>query len=410
MVNGAKKEGWRILLAFSVRQDVRADVQRSDLCTGDPSVPSTRDVKSQDKKPRLGLRISIQDLKKRKEPSHKGDSSRGGSHLPSSSVFPIVNQPLNLQNAKVSTSGFGIRAFLRRLTGGQPATQFTKTANPTPQVSDGVPIHREMGKNLLEKSAEELSSKSKDDQVNLDPCSIPLPPSPKSAKGLSFQSKDDQVNLDPCSIPLPPSPKSAKGLSFQSKDDQVNLDPCSIPLPPSPTFSLINLPTISSSAESQENEQIRPSSEKAEPEGNQSPDQHASPAANDLQTLQTSESDGKSPQSPLMLITSAWTIQETCTPLDRSPTLSPIDDEIIVSPVGSQDSKAGLMVDRIDIQEYVGLDGKVQQPGYSRSRSASPEFQMAEMGFSGEKRGNNKSWRRSMANLSEVLSFLCPNG
>ncbi|KIR79218.1 hypothetical protein I306_03779, partial [Cryptococcus gattii EJB2] len=177
-----------------------------------------------------------------------------------------------------------------------------------------------------------------------------------------------------------------------------------IPLPPSPTFSLINLPTISSSAESQENEQIRPSSEKAEPEGNQSPDQHASPAANDLQTLQTSESDGKSPQSPLMLITSAWTIQETCTPLDRSPTLSPIDDEIIVSPVGSQDSKAGLMVDRIDIQEYVGLDGKVQQPGYSRSRSASPEFQMAEMGFSGEKRGNNKSWRRSMANLSEALT------
>lgn len=272
--------------------------------------------------------------------------------LPSSSVFPIVNQPLNLQNAKVSTSGFRIRAFLRRLTGGQPATQFTKTANPTLQVSDGIPIHREKEKDLLEKSAEELSLKS--------------------------------------------------------KDDQVNLDPCSIPLPPSPTFSLIYLPTISSSAEPQENEQIRPSSEKAEPEGNQSPDQHASPAGNDLQTRQTSESDGKSHQSPLMLITSAWTIQETCTPLDRSSTLSPVDDEIIVSPVGSQDSKAGLMVDRIDIREYAGSGGKVQQPGYSRSRSASPGFQKAEMGFSGEKRGNNKSWRRSMANLSEVLSFLCP--
>lgn len=138
------------------------------------------------------------------------------------------------------------------------------------------------------------------------------------------------------------------------------------------------------------------------------PDQHASPAANDLQTRQTSESDGKSHQSPLMLITSAWNIQETCTPLDRSPTLSPVDDEIIVTPVGSQDSKAGLMVDRIDIREYVGLGGKVQQPGYSRSRSASPGFQKAEMGFSGEKRGKNKSWRRSMADLSEVLSFPCP--
>ncbi|KAL0243933.1 hypothetical protein I308_105196 [Cryptococcus tetragattii IND107] len=105
-----------------------------------------------------------------------------------------------------------------------------------------------------------------------------------------------------------------------------------------------------------------------------------------------------------MLITSAWNIQETCTPLDRSPTLSPVDDEIIVTPVGSQDSKAGLMVDRIDIREYVGLGGKVQQPGYSRSRSASPGFQKAEMGFSGEKRGKNKSWRRSMANLSESLT------
>lgn len=269
--------------------------------------------------------------------------------LPSSSVFPIVNQPLHLQNAKVSTFGFGIRAFLRSLTGGQPATQFTKTANPTPQVSDGTPIHREKEKDLLEKSADEMSPKS--------------------------------------------------------KDDQVDLDPCSIPLPPSPTISLISLPTISSSAEPQENEQIRPSSEKAEPEGNQSPDQHASPAANDLQTRQTSESDGKSHQSPLMLITSAWTIQETCTPLDRSPTVSPVDDEIIVSPVGSQDSTAGLMVDRIDIREYVGLGRKAQQPGYSRSRSTSPGFQKAEMGFSGEKKGNNKSWRRSMANLSEVLSF-----
>lgn len=291
-----------------------------------------------------------------------------------------MNQPLNLQNAKVSTSGFGIRGFLRRLTGGQPATQFTKNANPTPQVSDGIPIHREKENDLLEKSAEELS----------------------------FRSKDGQVNLDPRSIPLPPSPKLAEELSFNSEDDQVNLDPCSIPLPPSPTFSLINLPTISSSAGRLENEQIRPSSEKTEPEGNQSPDQHASPAANDLQTRQTSESDGKSHQSPLMLITSAWNIQETCTPLDRSPTLSPVDDEIIVTPVGSQDSKAGLMVDRIDIREYVGLGGKVQQPGYSRSRSASPGFQKAEMGFSGEKRGKNKSWRRSMANLSEVLSFPCP--
>lgn len=278
-------------------------------------------------------------------------SSTDGS-LPSSSVFPIVNQPLNLQNAKVSTSGFGIRALLRRWTGEQPATQFTKAANPTLQVGDGIPIHREKEKNLLEKSTKELS--------------------------------------------------------FQSKDDQVNLDPCSIPLPPSPTFSLINLPTISSSAEPQENEQIRPSSEKAEPEGNQSPDQQVSPAANDLQTRQTSESDGKYHQSPLMLITSAWTIQETCIPLDRSPTLSSVDDEIIVSPVGSQDSKAGLMVDRINIPEYAGSGGKVQQPGYSRSRSASPGLQKAEMGFSADKRGNNKSWRRSMANLSQVLSFLCP--
>lgn len=54
-------------------------MQSSDLCTVDDSVPSTRDVKSQNKKPRLGLRISIQDMKKRKEPSHKGDGSRGGS-------------------------------------------------------------------------------------------------------------------------------------------------------------------------------------------------------------------------------------------------------------------------------------------------------------------------------------------
>lgn len=311
--------------------------------------------------------------------------SANGSLSPPS-VFPIVNRPHDLQKANVSTSGFGIRAFLRRLTGGQPSPQITKTASPTQQVGDRTPIGGEKEKDVLKELPEELPSEIRDDQIKLDPCNIPLPPSPT----ITFSSLPEE-------------------LSPEIRDDQIKLDPCSIPLPPSPTITLSSLPAISSSAEPQEEEQIRPRSESAKPEENRSPDQHFSvclPAANDLLACQTSGSDGRSHQPPPMLSISPLTIQETCPSPDTSPTVSPVEDEIIVSPVSFQDSESGLMMDWADSQERVDLDGEVQQPAYSRSRSASPAFQKAEFGLSGEKRGNNKSWRRSMRNLSEVLFFL----
>lgn len=266
--------------------------------------------------------------------------------LSAPSAFPIVNRPLNLQNTKVSTSGFGILAFLRRLTGGQPAAQNMKTADLTQQVGDRTHICGENEKRVLKESSEELSP--------------------------------------------------------EIREDQVKLDPCTIPLPPSPTIALTSLPAVSSSTEPHEEEQIRPSSEQAKPEENDSPDQYfslCSLAANDLLASQTSGSDGRSHQSPPALSTSAWTTEEMCT----SPTVSSVEDEIIVSPVSFQDSKAGLMMEGVDGGERVDLGGKVQQPAYNRNWSASPEFQKAEMGFSREKRGNDKSWRRRMTNLSEVL-------
>ncbi|OXH73085.1 hypothetical protein J001_01901 [Cryptococcus neoformans] len=330
-------------------KDVRADMQNSALCIIDATVPSMSDIQSRGKQARLRLKISIQDLKKRKEPSYKGDSGRDGGQLSAPSAFPIVNRPLNLQNTKVSTSGFGILAFLRRLTGGQPAAQNMKTADLTQQVGDGTHICGENEKRVLKESSEELSP--------------------------------------------------------EIREDQVKLDPCTIPLPPSPTIALTSLPAVSSSTEPHEEEQIRPSSEQAKPEENDSPDQYfslCSLAANDLLASQTSGSDGRSHQSPPALSTSAWTTEEMCT----SPTVSSVEDEIIVSPVSFQDSKAGLMMEGVDGGERVDLGGKVQQPAYNRNWSASPEFQKAEMGFSREKRGNDKSWRRRMTNLSEVLFFV----
>ncbi|OXH14791.1 hypothetical protein J010_01855 [Cryptococcus neoformans] len=311
-------------------KDVRADMQNSALCIIDATVPSMSDIQS-------------------REPSYKGDSGRDGGQLSAPSAFPIVNRPLNLQNTKVSTSGFGILAFLRRLTGGQPAAQNMKTADLTQQVGDGTHICGENEKRVLKESSEELSP--------------------------------------------------------EIREDQVKLDPCTIPLPPSPTIALTSLPAVSSSTEPHEEEQIRPSSEQAKPEENDSPDQYfslCSLAANDLLASQTSGSDGRSHQSPPALSTSAWTTEEMCT----SPTVSSVEDEIIVSPVSFQDSKAGLMMEGVDGGERVDLGGKVQQPAYNRNWSASPEFQKAEMGFSREKRGNDKSWRRRMTNLSEVLFFV----
>ncbi|EAL18140.1 hypothetical protein CNBK1610 [Cryptococcus deneoformans B-3501A] len=433
-------------------EDVRIDVQDSALCITDAIIPSMSDIKSRAKQAKLSLRTSVQDLKKRKEPSYKGDNGRSGSHLSPPSVFPIVNRPHDLQKANVSTSGFGIRAFLRRLTGGQPSPQITKTANSTQQVGDRTPVGGEKEKDVLKELPEELPSEIRGDQIKLDPCNIPLPPSPTTtpsslpeelspeirddqikldpcniplppsptitfsslSEELSPEIRDDQIKLDPCSIPLPPSPtitfsSLSEELSPEIRDDQIKLDPCSIPLPPSPTITLLSLPAISSSAEPQEEEQIRPRSESAKPEENRSPDQHFSvclPAANDLLACQTSGSDGRSHQPPPMLSISPLTIQETCPSPDTSPTVSPVEDEIIVSPVSFQDSESGLMMDWADSRERVDLDGEVQQPAYSRSRSASPAFQKAEFGLSGEKRGNNKSWRRSMRNLSEVLFFL----
>lgn len=328
-------------------KDVRADMQNSALCIIDATVPSMSDIQSRGKQARLRLKISIQDLKKRKEPSYKGDSGRDGGQLSAPSAFPIVNRPLNLQKTKVSTSGFGILAFLRRLTGGQPAAQNMKTADLTQQVGDGTHICGENEKRVLKESSEELSP--------------------------------------------------------EIREDQVKLDPCTIPLPPSPTIALTSLPAVSSSTEPHEEEQIRPSSEQAKPEENDSPDQYfslCSLAANDLLASQTSGSDGRSHQSPPALSTSAWTTEEMCT----SPTVSSVEDEIIVSPVSFQDSKAGLMMEGVDGGERVDLGGKVQQPAYNRNWSASPEFQKAEMGFSREKRGNDKSWRRRMTNLSETLN------
>ncbi|ALO69607.1 hypothetical protein CNK01935 [Cryptococcus deneoformans JEC21] len=398
-------------------EDVRIDVQDSALSITDAIIPSMSDIKSRAKQAKLSLRTSVQDLKKRKEPSYKGDNGRSGSHLSPPSVFPIVNRPHDLQKANVSTSGFGIRAFLRRLTGGQPSPQITKTASPTQQVGDRTPIGGEKEKDVLKELPEELRSDIRDDQIKLDPCNIPLPPSPTTTPSslpeeLSPEIRDDQIKLDPCNIPLPPSPTITfsslpEELSPEIRDDQIKLDPCSIPLPPSPTITLSSLPAISSSAEPQEEEQIRPRSESAKPEENRSPDQHFSvclPAANDLLACQTSGSDGRSHQPPPMLSISPLTIQETCPSPDTSPTVSPVEDEIIVSPVSFQDSESGLMMDWADSQERVDLDGEVQQPAYSRSRSASPAFQKAEFGLSGEKRGNNKSWRRSMRNLSEALN------
>ncbi|OXG25101.1 hypothetical protein C361_02102 [Cryptococcus neoformans Tu259-1] len=362
-------------------KDVRADMQNSALCIIDATVPSMSDIQSRGKQARLRLKISIQDLKKRKEPSYKGDSGRDGGQLSAPSAFPIVNRPLNLQNTKVSTSGFGILAFLRRLTGGQPAAQNMKTADLTQQVGDGTHICGENEKRVLKESSEELSPEIREDQVKLDPCTIPLPPSPA---------------ITPVSLP-------AISLSPKIRNDQVKLDPCTIPLPPSPTIALTSLPAVSSSTEPHEEEQIRPSSEQAKPEENDSPDQYfslCSLAANDLLASQTSGSDGRSHQSPPALSTSAWTTEEMCT----SPTVSSVEDEIIVSPVSFQDSKAGLMMEGVDGGERVDLGGKVQQPAYNRNWSASPEFQKAEMGFSREKRGNDKSWRRRMTNLSETLN------
>ncbi|UOH83879.1 hypothetical protein LQV05_006617 [Cryptococcus neoformans] len=396
-------------------KDVRADMQNSALCIIDATVPSMSDIQSRGKQARLRLKISIQDLKKRKEPSYKGDSGRDGGQLSAPSAFPIVNRPLNLQKTKVSTSGFGILAFLRRLTGGQPAAQNMKTADLTQQVGDGTHICGENEKRVLKESSEELSPEIREDQVKLDPCTIPLPPSPTitltslPAISLSPEIRDDQVKLDPCTIPLPPSPTitlvslPAISLSPKIRNDQVKLDSCTIPLPPSPTITLTSLPAVSSSTEPHEEEQIRPSSEQAKPEENDSPDQYfllCSRAANDLLASQTSGSDGRSRQSPPALSTSAWTTEGMCT----SPTVSSVEDEIIVSPVSFQDSKAGLMMDGVDGGERVDLGGKVQQPAYNRNWSASPEFQKAEMGLSREKRGNDKSWRRRMTNLSETLN------
>lgn len=64
-------------------KDVRADMQNSALCIIDATVPSMNDIQSRGKQARLRLKISIQDLKKRKEPSYKGDSGRdGGQWVP----------------------------------------------------------------------------------------------------------------------------------------------------------------------------------------------------------------------------------------------------------------------------------------------------------------------------------------
>lgn len=64
-------------------KDVRADMQNSALCIIDATVPSMSDIQSRGKQARLRLKISIQDLKKRKEPSYKGDSGRdGGQWVP----------------------------------------------------------------------------------------------------------------------------------------------------------------------------------------------------------------------------------------------------------------------------------------------------------------------------------------
>lgn len=53
-------------------------MQNSALCIIDATVPSMSDIQSRGKQARLRLKISIQDLKKRKEPSYKGDSGRDG--------------------------------------------------------------------------------------------------------------------------------------------------------------------------------------------------------------------------------------------------------------------------------------------------------------------------------------------
>ncbi|OXH36168.1 hypothetical protein J005_01876 [Cryptococcus neoformans] len=185
-------------------KDVRADMQNSALCIIDATVPSMSDIQS-------------------REPSYKGDSGRDGGQLSAPSAFPIVNRPLNLQNTKVSTSGFGILAFLRRLTGGQPAAQNMKTADLTQQVGDGTHICGENEKRVLKESSEELSPEIREDQVKLDPCTIPLPPS-------------STITLT--SLP-------AISLSPEIRDDQVKLDPCTIPLPPSPAITPVSLPAIS---------------------------------------------------------------------------------------------------------------------------------------------------------------------
>ncbi|ODO02068.1 hypothetical protein L198_02799 [Cryptococcus wingfieldii CBS 7118] len=333
---------------------------------------------SSEKRLRLNLSKSMQNLKKRKGSEVK-TRKRGNSQNEKESIPPVPTLPGRPVVATAEKpKSFGFAAFFRKLTG---------------QSSEKERCDK---KSKAEKKKTLFASASKavqtEDKV--------APQEIKEAQKETKEIVPEEKVVEESKIPISAVQPAAQG----------PVDPCQIPLPPSPLVAPIILEPVIAPAADQKDTTINPQAQAMLSLEGFSINTNAPPARSSSSDAQVSprQITQRAPEdrmpSPIR-IPSVPNLRVK-TPLSASSVGSTVDEDRLITPVESRSSAHGSSLERASV--FAGRAGETKlQP--RRSHSPPKTTDLSEMGMgggpgsSGLASTKSKSWRRSMINLSSPL-------